>query len=1036
MVVSNYRPTHTASRENKKRGTILKWMLFGTTLIIIGVVVAAVLYETRTSRLQSRELARYAATLTYQVEPGRSDAIVYPKPGPFDKRLGYAHLPQLLDQAEERGMEVVQQARFSDALMQYTSRGYFAPYAEKTQAGLRIVDFQGRPVYDFKYPRRLYASYEAIPSLITSSLLFIENRELLNPEKPYMNPAVDWLRFTKAGLHLAASRVGLEYQTMGASTLATQLEKFRHSPAGITVSPRAKLRQMVSASVRAYQSGPETMPARQALVLSYLNNLPLYGAPGYGEVHGLGDGLWVWFGSDPEKVNRLLSLPSAAGDSLQAQGQALRQVLSLFIAQRRPAYYLNEGGRQALNELTSSYLRLLADNGHISTQLRDAGLSQDVAFRDFSAEPITVPAETNKGSLMVRTHLAGMLGKTLYDLDRMDVGATTTLEHALQGEVSTYLQRLSDPAYARSVGLYGERLLSPKQAAEIRYSFTLYERSPQGNLVRVQTDNTAQPLDLNEGSKLELGSTAKLRMLVTYFDMIEALHTRYAGESAGELRRALGASQDNLSRWVLRYLLQAKDKSLAATLDAAMERRYSASPHERFFTGGGMHTFHNFSDTDNGRNPTVREAFLKSINLPFVRLTRDVVRHSIQQQTGGSGSLLGNDADPRRREYLTRFANREGETYLLRYWHKYKGKTEEERFETLLNGMRLNSVRLATVHRFFYPDTDSISFTRMMRERLPWEKKLKNKRIMELYHQFGPEAFDLNDQGYISRVHPLELWLLQYLQQHPEANWPEVAEASMGTRQEVYKWLFRSRHKSARDSRIRTMLELDAFADLQQRWQKLGYPFQQLVPSLATALGSSGDRPEALAELMGIILNDGVRHRTRRIEELHFARQTPYETGLKWQEGEGEQVLAPEVAALVRETLLDVVDTGTARRLQGGIPGTDGNKLQLGGKTGTGDNRVVTMNKRGQRLSSRSVNRTATFVFFIGDNHFGTLTAFVPGREAAGFHFTSSLPVQVLRGMAPILAPYLEQSNSIEQPTPPDSVFLSTNIPENQYTVH
>jgi hypothetical protein len=36
------------------------------------------------------------------------------------------------------------------------------------------------------------------------------------------------------------------------------------------------------------------------------------------------------------------------------------------------------------------------------------------------------------------------------------------------------------------------------------------------------------------------------------------------------------------------------------------------------------------------------------------------------------------------------------------------------------------------------------------------------------------------------------------------------------------------------------------------------------------------------------------------------------------------------------------------------------------------------------------------------------LTAFVPGRTAEAFKFTSALPVQVLKGMAPILTPYLQ----------------------------
>ena len=118
--------------------------------------------------------------------------------------------------------------------------------------------------------------------------------------------------------------------------------------------------------------------------------------------------------------------------------------------------------------------------------------------------------------------------------------------------------------------------------------------------------------------------------------------------------------------------------------------------------------------------------------------------------------------------------------------------------------------------------------------------------------------------------------------------------------------------------------------------------------------------------------------------------------------------MAPEVAAAVQEALSGVVDMGTARRLQGGFSKADGSLLPIGGKTGTGDNRLYTVSAGGHRMSSRAVNRTATFVFFLGASHFGTLTAFVPGPQAAAFSFTSALPIQVLLGMAPILEPYLE----------------------------
>lgn len=188
----------------------------------------------------------------------------------------------------------------------------------------------------------------------------------------------------------------------------------------------------------------------------------------------------------------------------------------------------------------------------------------------------------------------------------------------------------------------------------------------------------------------------------------------------------------------------------------------------------------------------------------------------------------------------------------------------------------------------------------------------------------------------------------------------------------------------------------------------MGYPFDHLVPSLATAIGSSGDRPAALAELMGIILNDGVREPVLRIDSLQFATGTPYETRLTNTPDRGKRVMPSEVATALRGALSQVVDAGTAKRVSGSFKLADGSPLAMGGKTGTGDNRIEAIGAGGRVLSSKSINRTATFVFYIGEQHFGTLTAFVPGASAQHFTFTSALPVQVLKGMAPILTPYLQ----------------------------
>jgi hypothetical protein len=64
--------------------------------------------------------------------------------------------------------------------------------------------------------------------------------------------------------------------------------------------------------------------------------------------------------------------------------------------------------------------------------------------------------------------------------------------------------------------------------SKIAYSLTLFERRAGVNLVRVQTDSVNQPFDINQGGRLNLGSTAKLRTVITYLQIVSALHERYA----------------------------------------------------------------------------------------------------------------------------------------------------------------------------------------------------------------------------------------------------------------------------------------------------------------------------------------------------------------------------------------------------------------------------------------------------------------------------------------------------------------------------
>jgi cell division protein FtsI/penicillin-binding protein 2 len=160
---------------------------------------------------------------------------------------------------------------------------------------------------------------------------------------------------------------------------------------------------------------------------------------------------------------------------------------------------------------------------------------------------------------------------------------------------------------------------------------------------------------------------------------------------------------------------------------------------------------------------------------------------------------------------------------------------------------------------------------------------------------------------------------------------------------------------------------------------------------------------------VGIIINDGLRLPTRRLESLHFATGTPFETNFEYSPPPPERVLNRDVARVLRGALLDVVEHGTARRAFHCIRHPDGSHAAIGGKTGTGDHRFETFGRGGRLIESRVVSRTATFIFMIDDRFFGVITAIVSGKDADRYDFTSSLPVAIFASMEPLLKPLLRE---------------------------
>jgi len=1003
------------------------------------VVLAALLcgvtcgfHEARTSALQARLATAVARRATHPVEPGASPAIRFPTSGPYDVRHGYTRLSELTRRLAEQGFEIEAQARFSPVLMALTAAGLPPVWREPPSAALRLEDRRGELLFDARSPPG-YADFEAIPPLVADALLYVENRELLRDVHPHRNPVLEWDRLARAALQFAREQLGLGAATAGGSTLAIQIEKFRHSPGGITDSPLEKLRQIAAATLRAYREGPGTAAVRRELVVDYLNSLPLAGLPGHGEVLGLRAGLEAWYGADFDALNGLVRRAARPGPVAPEEALAYAQVLSLILATQRPTAYLLESP-DALAARMDSYLELMERDGVISPELREAAARAPLVRRA-AVPPVPDRALVRKPAAPIRTRLVERLGLSGYpELDLLDLRVESTLDRRAQLLATRRLRELRDPRRAAALGLTGFRLLAPGDAEGVVYSFSLYERGAGVDRLLVQTDNSPSALDVSEKAKLDLGSTAKLRTLVSYLEALAALHEELAKRSPAELRALPVHPKDRLAAWARSTLIARPGLPLAEFLEAGLARRYSASPAEAFFTGGGLHRFANFDRRDDVRTVSVLEAFRDSINLPFVRLMRDLVDHLVFRTPGGGRSVLENLGDPRRASYLTRFAERESRVFLRRFHERYRGLSREAALRRLLEGHAPTPKRVAVVLRSLDPAAPYEGFAAEM-ARLLGAKLPAPETLRVLHLAYGPERLGLADRGYLAGVHPLELWLVAHLRAHPGAGFEEVLAASEAERVEVYRWLFRSRQKSAQDRRIRSELEREAFEAIHRQWREMGYPFDSLVPSYATAIGTSADRPAALAELAGILLNDGVRQPARRFERLTFGEGTPYETRFVPTERKGRRVIASEVATAVRGALRGVVEAGTARRAEGALRAPDGRPLAIAGKTGTGDHRYKVFAPGGRLLESRVVNRTATFVFTVEDRFYGVVTAHVSGPAAAGYGFTSSLPVQVFRILAPeIVGPLLGDPSAISRggspaaglfPASPRAVFAS-----------
>jgi len=749
----------------------MRWLKVG---VLVGVLAAIAYNELHTSAIQSRLLSRFAASLSYEIQPGPSPDIAFPRGGPFDVQRGYSRLGDFGRRLESAGYRVVEQARQSPGTARAVRWGITPPYREPAVAALIVRDSRGVPLFNARPRSALFSTFDAIPPLIVSTLLFMENRDLARPASPGTNPAIDWRRVAKAGGLYVARELGLPVRVEGGSTLAVQIEKYRHSEGGRTASPLDKVRQATAASLRAYRNGPDSRAARDEIIIDYLNTMPLAATPGYGEVHGLGSGLRAWFDLELDAIRDVLTAPGAG----PAKAHAYKHVLALLYAVRAPTRYLLDD-RPLLDRKVTAYADLLAKAGVIDRDLHRALRDVPLRFVGRANRP-DVPFVERRAATAIREDIRRLLGvPSLYEMDRLHLEIESTVDGALQQATTRLLRQLGEREFVEAHGLGAQRMLSSGDPRAVVYSLLLLEKTAEGNVLRVQADNLDRPFDINAGMKLDLGSTAKLRTLAHYLELVTALHGELAGLDRGALDRRVQEARDPITRWAAEALRRTPSLDLDALLGRALDRTYSADPDETFLTGGGAHTFRNFDPEDDARVLSVRAALVRSTNLVFIRLMRDLVRFHEARLPYDAAAVLVQPDHPERQRMLREVADNESGQHLARAYARYRALDSRAVVRRLL-GDKANSPRhLAMIFFAWHAGADAAALQQWLAMH---DHPTAAEDAVRLARAFGDPRLTLLDYGYLLGRDPLQIWCAGEVSRKTAITWGELIARSTAPR--------------------------------------------------------------------------------------------------------------------------------------------------------------------------------------------------------------------------------------------------------------
>jgi len=589
---------------------------------------------------------------------------------------GYTRLKRFAQKLKEQGFKVVRQVLQGYFEPVFLKSGIEPPYKrtyaqppftrprnndlrldpekiteEHTNYGLIMLDRNQSVMFRKKIRDDIFETYDDIPYLLVELLTRAETKPYWRSIPPSYSPVIT-LRFIYASFKMLLSKLFGGTDRGGGSSIVTQSIKLNRSPGAGTGNILEKLIQMLNADRFMYRDGFDTEETRKDAFVNYCNDVPVgtqyRGDPPGANITGFCDGVRVYFGRSMKSIREDLLLGESTENDLRKKAYALKQIALITAILPRPNAY--RGGKIGiLHRKANIHIEYLVEKGVITKRLAQKAKSMRVRLQK---NPLRRQPRVVHGTawVSVRRFMQNALWEAKSGtneahkfssiFENMNFIIKTTYDRKLQYELHRRFEKIMKKFnhvkrfyYNRSAGDKGG-FDEKTNLDEINYAVYIVQRGDSGNSVLAEY---ASDLTFNQEGHLNLGSTAKFRVLIDYLQNIEWLY-----DNRSKLPE-LKAAMKNLTRSGNKYsnpntedyngLIQSliwwtyfnRDKERDDLLKASLYEKTYPTGKKKFFTNGGPYEPDNiYEDQYYPAFQTVIDAFAQSTNRVFVRMLEDI----------------------------------------------------------------------------------------------------------------------------------------------------------------------------------------------------------------------------------------------------------------------------------------------------------------------------------------------------------------------------------------------------------------------------